>query len=85
MSREMFDGGRKQSATVDLKVRMKEPLRSALERAAKQRGVSMNAEAVDRLEKSFAEQGYIVELLGGRAVMRKVQLMVSAFNDRLAG
>jgi hypothetical protein len=44
---------RKQSATVDLKVRMKEPLRATLERSAKKRAVSLNAEAVDRLERSF--------------------------------
>jgi hypothetical protein len=40
-------------SSVQLKVRMGEPLRVALERAARQRGVSMNAEAVRRLEQSF--------------------------------
>ena len=41
---------RAKSATINLKVRMKEPLRARIERIAKQNGVSMNAEAVRRLE-----------------------------------
>ncbi len=40
---------RKKSATIDLKVRMKEPLRAQIEKAAKQAGISMNAEIVGRL------------------------------------
>lgn len=44
---------RKKSATVDLKVRMKEPLRAKLEVAAKRAGVSLNAEAVKRMDRSF--------------------------------
>jgi len=47
---------RKKSATVDLKVRMKEPLRARLEKAAAQDGVSLNAEAVKRLEESFRRE-----------------------------
>lgn len=54
---------RKKSATVDLKVRMKEPLRASLATAAKRRGVSMNAEAVDRLEQSFHHQALLIEVL----------------------
>ena len=44
---------RKKSATVQLKVRIKEELRARLEKAAKARDVSMNAEIGERLEKSF--------------------------------
>jgi hypothetical protein len=44
---------RKQTAIVGLKVRLREPLRKKLEVAAKQRGVSLNAELVSRLEQSF--------------------------------
>lgn len=33
---------------------MKEPMREAIEKAAKSRGVSMNSEVVTRLESSFA-------------------------------
>ena len=47
---------REQSATIQLKIRMKEPLRAALEKAAQERGVSLNSEAVKRLELSFEEQ-----------------------------
>ena len=53
---------RAKSATVDLKVRMKEPLRAKIEVAAKERGVSLNAETVARLEQTFQEE----EALGGR-------------------
>ena len=44
---------RKKSATIQLKVRMKEPLRAKIEAAAKSRGVSLNTEAVHRLQESF--------------------------------
>lgn len=44
---------RKKSATVQIKVRIKEELRARLEKAAKARGVSLNAEIGDRLENSF--------------------------------
>ena len=54
---------RKQSATVDIKIRMKEPLRAEVERAAKQRDVSMNAEMVDRLEQSFHSAGALNDAL----------------------
>ena len=48
---------RKQTAIVGLKVRLREPLRKKLEMAAKKRGVSLNAELVNRLEQSFAARG----------------------------
>ena len=44
---------RPRSATVDLKVRMKEPLRARLEKAAKADGISLNAEAVRMIEEGF--------------------------------
>lgn len=56
-------GKRKQSATIDLKVRMKEPLRAALEQASRKRGISMNAEAVSRLERSFQTQNTLNDML----------------------
>lgn len=56
---------RAKSATVDLKVRMKEPLRAKIEAAARARGVSLNAEAVDRLKWSFVEEDYRFEEFGG--------------------
>lgn len=47
---------RKKSETVQLKVRMKEPLRAQIEKSATERGVSMNNEMVDRLERSFSRE-----------------------------
>jgi hypothetical protein len=47
---------RSKAATVDLKVRVKEPMRAALERSAKSRGISMNAEMGRRLERSFESE-----------------------------
>jgi hypothetical protein len=44
---------RKQSAIIGLRVRFREPLRKKLELAAKKKGVSLNAELIERLEKSF--------------------------------
>jgi hypothetical protein len=44
---------RKETDTVQLGLRVKEPLRAALEQAAQASGLSMNAEIVKRLETSF--------------------------------
>lgn len=54
--------GRDLSAVAEIKIRMKEPLRAAIEHAAKRRGVSMNAEMIDRLDASFAETAYPAEV-----------------------
>ena len=54
---------RDQRALVQLKVRMREPLRARVEEDAKRRGVSINAEIVDRLERSFDRQGLLSEVL----------------------
>lgn len=64
---------RKVSDTVDLKVRMKEPLRQRLEKAALRRGISMNAEAVERLEQSFKSEDSIPAALAFK------------YGDKLAG
>jgi len=47
----------------DIKIRLTEGLRSRIERTAKQRGVSMNAEMIERLENSFVKQGLLKEVL----------------------
>jgi hypothetical protein len=54
---------RKKTDSVDLKVRMKEPLRARLEAAARAKGVSLNAEAVDRLGRSFDREDLLPEVL----------------------
>jgi hypothetical protein len=46
---------RDDAATVQLKIRIKEPLRAAIEAYAETRGVTMNAAINDRLEQSFRE------------------------------
>jgi hypothetical protein len=56
---------REAAATVDIKIRMKEPLRAKIEEAAKNHGVSMNAEMVSRLNNSFTEE----QTLGGPSLL----------------
>ena len=70
---------RKQSATVDLKMRIKEPLRAAIERAARQRGISMNAEMVRRL----GQTTQFDERLGGPRVAGLIEIIAAAM--KLAG
>ncbi len=65
---------RPKSATIDLKVRMKEPLRARIEKAAKDRGVSLNAEIVDRVEKSFLK----ADALGNPELVGLFQMMAGA-------
>jgi Arc-like DNA binding domain len=55
---------RAETANAQLKIRMKEPLRAALEAAARQRGVSMNAEMIARLERSFEQDQRIADVFG---------------------
>ena len=55
---------RKESETVQVGLRIKEPLRAALEETAKHRGVSMNAEIVARLEQSFAAERRLADVFG---------------------
>jgi hypothetical protein len=68
---------RKASATVDIKIRMKEPLRRDIERAAKGRQISMNAEMVDRLSRGFT----IDSVLGGPALRQVLIHLMAAFAD----
>lgn len=44
---------RPESATIQLKVRMKESLRRQIDSSARARGISLNADVVKRLEESF--------------------------------
>lgn len=66
---------RRQTAKADLKIRLKEPMRARIERAASKRGVSMNAEMVDRLERSFGQD----DSFGGPQWRQTAHLMLSAF------
>lgn len=66
---------RKKSATVDVGLRVKEPMRAALDRSAKKRGISLNAEIVDRLERSLHED----QNLSGPKAARIAHMMSSMF------
>jgi hypothetical protein len=47
---------RQKTDLVQISIRTKEPLRAALESAARERGVSMNAEIVERLTRTFEDE-----------------------------
>ena len=68
---------RKKTATVQLKVRMKEPLRGQLEKAAKDRGVSLNAEIGKRLEQSFD----IENRFGGPQLLELIEMIASVMRS----
>jgi hypothetical protein len=67
---------RDRTAVADVKTRLREPLRAKLERAARDHGVSMNAEIVGRLERSFARD----EEFGGLQGRERAHMALSAFN-----
>jgi hypothetical protein len=66
---------REKTATVDLRVRMKESLRSQVQAAAEDHGISLNAEAVARLERSFQDE----ERFGGPEAFTALVTMMAAF------
>jgi hypothetical protein len=72
---------RSKIATVHISTRMREPLRAKLETAAKARGVSLNTELVERLNRTFSSA--IENALGGADVRPIVLHMIAAF--RTAG
>lgn len=65
---------RKKSDTAQLKVRLRESLRSRLERAAKASAHPLNSEIVARLEQSFRAE----EALGGRDLAALFRMMAAA-------
>lgn len=75
--------GRQPSDNVQLKLRMKEPLRAAIERSAEERGVSMNADVIDRLERSFDRERMVEHLFGGPEVFGIAQIIARAMHERL--
>ena len=58
-------------------VRMKEPLRAALEEAARRRGVSLNAELVARLERSLEEDQRIEDVFGSAELFGLMKAVAS--------
>ena len=69
---------RPKSATVDLKIRMKEPLRARIEKAARSNGLSLNAEVVQRLDRSLQEEDVIRRVLGTEDTFALVRLISQA-------
>src|SRR5262245_37131858 len=67
---------RHRTAVVQLKTRMREPLRARLEAGAKRRGVSLNTEIVERLEQSFTKEDAFG---GGPEILNMARLMAAAF------
>ena len=55
---------RESTGTAEIKLRMREPLRADIEATAKAKGISMNAEMVQRLERERALAAANVELYG---------------------
>ena len=66
---------RSRSDTIQLKARMKEPLRAKLEAAAAAKGISLNAEMVHRLESSFLDEEARDRELGGRELHSLFRMM----------
>src|SRR6266542_2890535 len=62
------------TAIVNLKLRLEERLRRQLEREARKADRSMNAEIIDRLEKSFGEP----------ALVERIQAAVKSGNEEFA-
>jgi hypothetical protein len=60
---QMAKKPRQRTALVQLKIRMREPLRERLEEEASRRGDSINAEVVDRVEHTFKRQDLLSEVL----------------------
>jgi|GEM_PF-2753998 hypothetical protein len=70
---------RPKAATVDIGLRVKEPMRARIEKGAKKRGVSMNAEIADRLETSFTKEDMLDRFFGGPEMRRMAILWAAAF------
>ena len=70
---------RTKTATVDIGLRVKEPLRARIERAAKDSGVSMNAEINGRLETTFTKEHLFDDLFGGPEMRRLAVMWAAVF------
>ena len=67
---------RERSATVQLKARMKEPLRARLERSARARGVSINEELISRVEGSFSDEDALQRIFGNGTTLEDLARLV---------
>ena len=82
---------RKKTDIVQLKVRLREPLRVQIEKAARRTGISMNAEIVGRLERSFVEEtnfeSALSQMAGEEALFRAMLMGLGSLrnDERLKG
>jgi hypothetical protein len=60
----------------EMKIRLPDELRAAIEKAAEAREVSMNAEIIHRLERSFAEEDFLDRVLGNDQSLRTMALLM---------
>jgi hypothetical protein len=72
---------REQSDTVQLNLRIKEPIRQKIEESARDHGVSMNAEMVDRIQKSFDIDGTIGDIFGSSQIFGIMKIIASTMNE----
>jgi hypothetical protein len=63
---------RNETATAQLKVRLREPLRARIEAAAKRSGHSLNTEIVGRLERSITDDDYGLAIFGSEEIFTVV-------------
>src|SRR5262245_3942187 len=72
---------RSKAATVDIGLRVKEPVRARIERAAKDSGVSMNAAMNNRVDSSFTRQAVVDRMFGGPEMRRMAMQWAASFYD----
>jgi hypothetical protein len=76
---------RDESQTVQVGLRVKEALRRDLEEAAAARGLSMNAEIVRRLERSFERRDHVIDGVGLGAELYKALALLASIQSRING
>lgn len=67
-----------QKEMAEMKLRLGNELRDAIEKAASAHGTSMNGEIVARLERSFAETDFLDRVLGDDPSLRTMALLMVA-------
>lgn len=67
---------RRPTDIVQLKLRLRETDRAALEQSAQERGVSLNSEIVDRLRESFKRQESLKEIAGDDELWGFIRVLI---------
>ena len=74
---------RTKTAIADFTLRLREPQRARIERSAKDKGVSMNAEINDRVEASFTKEELFDKFFGGPEMRQLANLWAANFAHSL--